>query len=193
MDYSPAEAIEFGHIRIAEARAAANHLGVPATHLHFLGLPDGFLEAIRTEEEGLQPVFTPLLGTDRSPYREVVKPNLPFQKRAVLNALTGLLAEIDPDTVYTSHPDERHGDHKAAGWFTIEALKTLLAAGRLTSVPSLRTDQFYGAAQAAPAPFLYRSHEFYSSGEAMARVQEAYWFYQSQGGNHARGACARIR
>jgi LmbE family N-acetylglucosaminyl deacetylase len=186
-DYTPAEAIEFGHIRMAEARAAAAHLGIPASHLHFLGLPDGFLDAIRQETHGHAPVFSPLLGSDHAPYRETVQPNLKFQKQAVLQALANLLATIDPDAVYTSHPDERHADHKAAGWFTVEALRLLAESGKLSAHPVLRTDQFYGAAAGEPAPFQYHSHEFYASGESMARVQEAYWFYQSQGGNHARG------
>jgi LmbE family N-acetylglucosaminyl deacetylase len=187
VDYSPAEAIEFGHIRMAEAQAAALHLGIPEKNLHFLGLPDGFLEAIRTQERGHHPIFSPLLGTDHSPYAGTVEPNLPFQRYAVLNTLAGLLARIKPDTVYTSHPDERHADHKAAGWFTVEALRLLLRSRRLTTVPSLRTDQFYGASDEPPAPFRYEPHQFFASGEAMARVQEAYWFYQTQGGNHARG------
>ncbi|MFL6464897.1 MAG: PIG-L family deacetylase [Bryobacteraceae bacterium] len=187
VEYSPAEAIEFGHIRMAEARAAALHLGIPESNLHFLGLPDGFLETIRTQENTQGPIFSPLLGTDHSPYHGTAQPNLPFQRYAVLKALAGLLARIGPDTVYTSHPDERHADHKAAGWFTIEALKLLLRSRRLTSVPALRTDQFYGASDHSPAPFSYQPHQFFASGEAMARVQEAYWFYQTQGGNHARG------
>lgn len=186
VEYSPAEAIEFGHIRMAEARAAARHLGIPQDNLHFLGLPDGFLETIRTQESG-RPVFSPLLGTDHSPYSGTAEPNLSFQRHAVLKTLTRLLTWIQPDTVYTSHPDERHADHKAAGWFTIEALKMLLRSRRLTSAPSLRTDQFYGASDHSPAPFIYQPHQFFASGEAMARVQEAYWFYQTQGGNHARG------
>jgi hypothetical protein len=86
-----------------------------------------------------------------------------------------------------SHPDERHTDHRAAALLTIDALRRLLAAGRLTSVPTIRADQFYGASNGVPTPFLYRTHEFFSSGETMARVQEAYWYYQTQGGNHARG------
>jgi LmbE family N-acetylglucosaminyl deacetylase len=187
VEYSPAEAIEFGHIRMAEAKAAALHLGIPESNLHFLGLPDGFLEAIRTQEIGHRPIFSPLLGTDHSPYHGTAESNLPFQRHAVLKALAELLAHIEPDTVYTSHPDERHADHKAAGWFTIEALKLLLRSRRLTTVPSLRTDQFYGASNESPAPFIYQPHQFFASGEAMARVQEAYWFYQTQGGNHARG------
>ncbi len=184
--YTPAEAIEFGHIRMAEARAAARHLGVPETNLHFLGLPDGFLEAIRISEDS-NPIFSPLLGAENSPYCGLRQPNLPFEKRSVLNALRELLNEIDPDVVYTSHPDERHSDHRAAAWFTIESLQLLLAAGRLRSIPTLRVDQFYGASDGSPAAFSYRKHEFFSSGEAMARVQEAYWYYQTQGGNHARG------
>jgi LmbE family N-acetylglucosaminyl deacetylase len=184
--YTPAEAIEFGHIRMAEARAAARHLGVPETNLHFLGLPDGFLEAIRTDED-LNPVFSPLLGADHSPYCGLHKPNLPFEKNSIVSALTGLLSEIGPDTVYMSHPDERHADHRAAALLTIDALRRLLAAGGLSSVPTIRADQFYGASNGAPAPFSYRTHEFFSSGETMARVQEAYWYYQTQGGNHARG------
>lgn len=184
--YTPAEAIEFGHIRMAEARAAARHLGVPETNLHFLGLPDGFLEAIRTEED-LNPVFSPLLGAENSPYCGLHKPNLPFEKESIVNALAGLLGELAPDTVYMSHPDERHADHRAAALLTIDALRRLLAARRLSSVPTIRADQFYGAGNSMPAPFSYRSHELFSSGEAMARVQEAYWYYQTQGGNHARG------
>jgi LmbE family N-acetylglucosaminyl deacetylase len=184
--YTPAEAIEFGHIRMAEARAAARHLGVAETNLHFLGLPDGFLETIQTDGNS-QPIFSPLLGTENSPYCGLHRPNLPFEKQSTLNTLAGLLGEIDPDTVYISHPDERHADHRAAALLTIDALRTLLAAGLLSSVPILRADQFYGARDDVPAPFSYRKHEFFSSGEAMARVQEAYWYYQTQGGNHARG------
>lgn len=184
--YTPAEAIEFGHIRMAEARAAARHLGVPETNLHFLGLPDGFLETIRTYEDS-SPVFSPLIGAENSPYCGLYKPNLPFEKQSVVNTLAGLLGEINPDTVYMSHPDERHADHRAAALLTIDALRQLVAAGRLSSVPTLRADQFYGASDNTPAPFSYRKHEFFASGESMARVQEAYWYYQTQGGNHARG------
>ncbi|MGI9069953.1 MAG: PIG-L family deacetylase [Bryobacteraceae bacterium] len=184
--YTPSEAIEFGHIRMAEARAAARHLGVPETNLHFLGLPDGFLETIRTDEDST-PIFSPLLGTENSPYCGLHQPNLPFEKRSIVNTLAGLLGKIDPDTVYMSHPDERHADHRAAALLAIDALRALVAVGRLTSPPTIRADQFYGASADAPAPFSYRRHEFFSSGEAMARVQEAYWYYQTQGGNHARG------
>lgn len=191
VDYGPAEAIEFGHIRMAEARAAANHLGIPRENLHFLGLPDGFLQAIRKQGRDFKPVFAPLLGTDHSPYKDVERSNLSFERSAVLQVLVELLREIDPDTVYTSHPDERHGDHSAAGWFTIEALRALRTAGELSTKTSLRTDQFYGPAASEPAAFDYYDHEFYASGESMARVQEAYWFYQSQGGNHARGHVLR--
>lgn len=186
-DYTPAEAIEFGHIRMAEARAAAQHLGVPEANLHFLGLPDGFLDAIWNMNKQTPPVFSPLLGVEHAPYRGVRHPNLPFRKANVVHALAEILAEINPDTVYTSHPDERHKDHSAAAWFTIESLRLLLAVGRLSSVPVIRVDQFYGSADGELAPFSYGIHEFYSSGEAMARVQEAYWYYQTQGGNHARG------
>jgi LmbE family N-acetylglucosaminyl deacetylase len=112
---------------------------------------------------------------------------LPFQRRSVLKALARLLGHIDPDVVYTSHPDERHSDHSAAARLAIESLRLLVASESLTSVPILRADQFYGAGDSIPAPFSYRGHEFFSSGEAMARVQEAYWYYQTQGGNHARG------
>jgi LmbE family N-acetylglucosaminyl deacetylase len=184
--FTPAEAIEFGHIRMEEAKAAARHLGVPEANLHFLGLPDGFVEVIRTGAMFSKAVFSPLLGTDHAPYRGVHRSNLPYQRRAVLEVLTELLAKIDPDAVYTSHPDERHADHRGVSLFTIEALRALVEAGRLSSVPSIRTDEFYGAGEESEN-FSYRDHEFYSSGEAMARVQESYWYYQTQGGNHARG------
>ena len=37
----PAEALNFGAIRMQEARAAMGHLGVPPENILFLGLPDG--------------------------------------------------------------------------------------------------------------------------------------------------------
>ncbi len=185
--YGPAEAIEFGHIRMAEAKAAAKHLGIAEKNLHFLGLPDGFLEAIRLHSEDAPPVHAPLLAVDHAPYDGLVQPNLAFTHRHVSRVLQQLLSRIDPEVVYTSHPDERHADHRATSLLTIEALQNLLRRNRLSRVPSVRTDQFYGPGIQELAPFTYNSHEFFASGESMARTQEAYWFYQTQGGNHARG------
>jgi LmbE family N-acetylglucosaminyl deacetylase len=188
---SPAEALNFGALRMAEARASLGHLGVPRENIHFLGLPDGGSGEIwyRHRDPG-QPYLSVLLASDHAPYEGLEKPNLPYARRAVVEAAKAFIVRLRPEVIYTGHPDERHVDHRTNNWFVVQAMQELLREGKLSPSPELRVDQVYGPGPQKGAPYRYEKHILFVTPEARALGQEASWFYQSQGGNRAQG---RIR
>ena len=65
----PAEALNFGAIRMQEARAAMGHLGVPPENILFLGLPDGGSGKIWYDHRASSdPYLAVLLASDHAPY-----------------------------------------------------------------------------------------------------------------------------
>jgi LmbE family N-acetylglucosaminyl deacetylase len=107
-----------------------------------------------------------------------------------VEAAKDFIKKFQPDVIYTGHPDERHVDHRTNNWFVVKALQELRREGVVSEKLTLLVDQVYGPGPQAHAPYHYEKCIFYVSGDAMARAQEAQWFYQSQGGNRALG---RIR
>ncbi len=188
---SPAEALNFGALREEEARASVGHLGVPRESLFFLGLPDGGSGEIWYRHLLLShPYLSVLLACDHSPYEDAAIPNLPYARQSAVEAAKEFIKRFQPDVIYTGHPDERHVDHRTNNWFVVKALQELRREGLVNDKLTLLVDQVYGPGPQAHAPYHYEKRIFYVSGDAMARAQEAQWFYQSQGGNRALG---RIR
>jgi len=185
---SPAEALHFGTLRMAEARAALGHLGVPRENIHFLGLPDGGSGEIwRRHIAPSHPYLSVLLASDHAPYEGLEKPNLPYARRAVVDAVKEFITRLGPDVIYTGHPDERHVDHRTNNWFVVEALRELLRTGQIAKDLELRVDQTYGPGTQKLAPYRYEKHILWVTPEARALAQEASWFYQSQSGNRNLG------
>ncbi len=188
---SPAEALNFGALRMEEARAALGHLGVPRDNIFFLGLPDGGSGQIWSQHpEPSDPYFSVLLASDHAPYEGLARPNLPYARRSVVEAVKEFIRKYQPEVIYTGHPDERHVDHRTNNRFVVKALQELRREGAISANLELLADQVYGPGPQAHAPYRYQKHILFVSGEARARAQEAGWFYQSQGGNRALG---RIR
>ena len=184
----PAEALNFGALRMEEARASLGHLGVPRENIFFLGLPDGGSGEIwYRHTEPSNPYLSVLLASDHSPYDGLAKPNLPFSRRAAVDAAKGFIKQFQPAAIYTGHPDERHVDHRTNNWFVVKALQELQQEGALSPVPELRVDQVYGPGPQKHAPYRYEKHILHVPAEVRARAQEAQWFYQSQSGNRALG------
>ncbi len=184
----PAEALNFGGVRVQEAQAALAHLGVPREDIMLLGLPDGGLGEIWSRHvEPANPYMDVLLATGHAPYENLVLPNLPYARKSVVETVKQLIKKFHPEVIYTGHPDERHVDHRTNNWFVVKALQELLREGAVSPTLTLLTDQVYGPGPQAHAPYQYKKHLLYVSGEAAARTQEAGWFYQSQGGNRALG------
>jgi LmbE family N-acetylglucosaminyl deacetylase len=185
---APAEALNFGVLRMEEARRSLGHLGVPRENIYFLGLPDGGSGQIWYDHvEASNPYLSVLLASEHAPYDGIAQPNLPYARHAVVEAAERFIREFHPEVIYTGHPDERHVDHRTNNWFVVKALQELLREGVVRPDLTLLTDQVYGPGPQAHAPYHYQKHVLHVSGDVMSLAQEAHWFYQSQSGNRELG------
>lgn len=185
----PAEALNYGPIRMQEARAALGHLGVAPENILFLGLPDGGSGKIWYEHPRTSaPYLAVLLASDHAPYEGLFRANLPYARDAVVEATEEIIKKFQPEVIFTVHPPaEGHIDHIVNNYFVVKALQELLRAGAISSNVEVRVDRIFNAKEHPTTPYRYEDHQFYVSGEVMALAQEAGWFYQSQGGNQAEG------
>lgn len=184
-----AEALNFGAIRMQEARAAMGHLGVPPENIFFLGLPDGGTGKIWYKHpHASDPYLAVLLASDHAPYEGLFRPNLPFARDTVVAAAEEIIKKFQPEVIFTVHPPaEGHIDHIVNNYFVVKALQEMLRAGTISPDLEVRVDRIFDPKRHPATPYQYEDHEFYVSGEAMALAQEAGWFYQSQGGNREEG------
>ncbi|MGH9582638.1 MAG: PIG-L family deacetylase [Bryobacteraceae bacterium] len=181
----PARALDFGEVRMDEARASLGHLGVPARNLFFLGLPDGGLGHIWYEHRHADhPYLSVLLATEHAPYRNAAIPNLPYSLDAVVSTTKHFIEEFHPALIVTGHPDERHVDHRTGNWIVVKAMQELLHEGHLSRKTQLIVDVSYGPVPGRHAPYHYQKAHLFVSGEAAKLGQEAAWYYESQDGNH---------
>ena len=177
-------AMDFGGVRMNEARASLKHLGVSDENVFFLGLPDGGLEQIRRHPKSDNPYLSVLLASEHSPYRDSAIPNLPYARDAVVSAAKNFIVKYKPELIITGHPDERHVDHRTNNWIVVKAMQELLHEGTLRASTELLVDAVYGPGPQKHAPYKYEKFQFYVSGEVATLGQEATWYYQSQDGNH---------
>lgn len=180
-----ARAMDFGEVRMDEARASLAHMGVPREDISFLGLPDGGLEQIWDHHiKPSDPYDAVLLATDHAPFRDLAIPNLPYAREPAIAAAKQFISRYKPDMIITSHPDERHVDHRTNNWIVVKAMQELLREGAISPETKLIVDAVYGPIPSKRAPYHYEKQTLYVSGEAARIGQEATWYYQSQDGNH---------
>ncbi len=179
-----ARAMDFGEVRMSEARASLGHLGVPAENIFFLGLPDGGMEQIWHSPAADKPYLSVLLASEHSPYKDAAIPNLPYARDPVVAAAEGFIAQFKPAMIITGHPDERHVDHRTNNWVVVKAMQNLSKKGILSIDTQLIVDQVYGPGPQKHAPYRYEKTQFFVSGEVASLGQEASWYYQTQDGNH---------
>lgn len=187
---SPAEAENYGTLRMAETRATLGHLGVPKSDIYYLGMPDGGSGQIwYYHPSPAHPYLAPLLATRHSPYQNVFQPNLPYARESVVAVLKKLLKMFHPQVIVTAHPPaEGHIDHIVNNYLVVKALQEMVSEKKLTPGSiKLYVDRVYNPKTLPPTPYHYAKHVLYVSGEVMALGQEAGWYYQSQGGNRAEG------
>jgi LmbE family N-acetylglucosaminyl deacetylase len=180
----PNEAREFGTVRLEETAEVLEHLGIARDNLIDLGLPDGGSGAIWFEhKDSSNPFLSIYLACDHAPYENVYKPNLPYARDAVVEAIRQIITNLHPAMIALTGPDERHVDHRTANWFAIKACQELLKQKVLDPQTIVLADQVYGAGGFKPAPYKYEDFVVHLSGEAAALRQEVTWIYQSQDGN----------
>ena len=179
-----ARAMDFGEVRMEEARASLGHLGVQRENIFFLGFPDGGLEQIwKDYPTADHPYLSVLLASEHSPFREAAIPTWPTRD-PVIAAVKQFIQRFHPDLIVTGHPDERHVDHRTNNWIVVKAMQDLLREGLLSRDTRLLVDQVYGAQPGKHAPYHYKQQTFFVSGEVAKLGQEATWYYESQDGNH---------
>ncbi|MGD1156747.1 MAG: PIG-L family deacetylase [Terriglobia bacterium] len=184
----PNEAREFGKVRMEESAQALEHIGLTRDRLAILGLPDGGSGAIWSEhQKSSDPFLSIYLACDHAPYENVYKPNLPYARDAVIEAIRQIITSFRPAMITLPHPDERHVDHRTTNWFVIKACQELLKQKLLDPQTIVLADQAYGSGGFKPAPYKYQDAIIHLSGEAAALKQEMSWIYQSQDGNLAEG------
>jgi len=175
----PNEAREFGMVRMEESAEALEHIGLTRDKVTFLGLPDGGSGAIWSEHVKVSDPFLSIyLATDHAPYENVLKPNLPYARDAVIDVVKQIIQDFRPAMIATPHPDERHVDHRTANWVAIKACQELLREKHIDPGTIVLADQAYGAGGFKPAPYHYEKYPVYLSGEAAALKQEMSWIYQ---------------
>lgn len=189
---SPAEAQNFGEIRMDETRASLGHLGVPRDDIFFLGLPDGGSGHIWYDHpDPLHPYFSVLLATAHTPYAGAAWPNLPYARQSVVEMVKRYVNQFEPQVIVTAHPpNQKHIDHIVNNYFVVKALQEMLQEHNLSPDTEVRVDRVYNPKEVPETPYHFEEHKFYVTGDVMTLAQEAWWFYQSQGGNRAQG---RIR
>ena len=180
---TPAEALNFGALRMDEARAAVGHLGVPRDAIYFFGLPDGGSGEIWYKHvDPANPYLDPLLAVDHAPYEGLERSNLPYSRDAVVQVAKEVIKRLTPDVVYAAHPsDPRHIDHRVNAYFAVKALQELLRESAISPDVKVLVDEVRNPKMQPATPYHYRDFDFYLSGEVKALTQEAGWFYQSQG------------
>lgn len=187
---SPAEGLNFGTLRMDETRAVLGHMGVPPNSIFFLGMPDGGSGEIWYHHpDPAHPYLSVLLASDHAPYANVFQPNLPYARESVVATVKRLLKEFHPEVVVTAHPPaEGHIDHVVNNYFVVKALQEMVSSKELSPQSiKLYVDRVYNPKEIPSTPYHYSEHVLFVSGEVMTLHQEAGWYYQSQGGNHAVG------
>jgi LmbE family N-acetylglucosaminyl deacetylase len=123
---TPGRFIEYGRWRQQEAVAAARRLGVPASHLDFLGYPDRGLAVLWGPAWGCDhPYTSPYTQRNRSPYALAYRHAVSYCGQHVLDDVTSLLRRERPTVIVGHHSDDTHRDHWAAGAFVTAALERL--------------------------------------------------------------------
>ena len=185
----PADALNFGGIRMDEVRASLGHLGVPRENILFIGLPDGGSGMIWYDHVTTgSPFLDPLLATDHAPYDGLVEPNIPYARDAVVESVKRLIQKFQPEIIATPHPGAvGHIDHIVNNYFVVKALQALAREGAVsTGLPVLVNSVRDPKTQPA-TPYKYKNFVFHVSGDVAELAQETRWFYMSQGGSRGQG------
>lgn len=120
-----------GIIRIGEATRAAAALGVPASHLTFLGYPDGALLRMFRADNAV-PVRSPHTGATQVPYPQALRPGAAYTRANLELDLNRVLDQVRPDVTLIPTTSDFHHDHRATSLVMQELLarRGLLGSAR---------------------------------------------------------------
>lgn len=111
LDVTPDEYVHMGYERQIETKAALAELGVPEDHIYFLGFPDGGLDSLWLTHWNGDRWTSTTTGYDHVPYLTAWRPEIAYQGRMLLDALTALYLELQPTQLIMPSAVDTHPDH----------------------------------------------------------------------------------
>jgi LmbE family N-acetylglucosaminyl deacetylase len=112
----------FGALRLREAQAAADELGVPRAAQYILGYPDRGLLALSGDYYS-RPYHSTYTGASAVPYTSALSPGASYTGANLERDLERVIAEFRPTLVLAAAPQDRHTDHSASGALTRRVLE----------------------------------------------------------------------
>jgi len=116
--------------RMDEARAAARVLQIPASHLSFLGYPDGGLLHLFLEHYAA-PYLSPTSRLSQVSYDGTATPGHPYTGRNMELDLAAQIEVLNPDLVLVPAPQDAHADHRATSYLAVRLMASRGQTSRL--------------------------------------------------------------
>ncbi|WP_424949418.1 PIG-L deacetylase family protein [Deinococcus sp.] len=107
--------------RMNEARAATRALGVPASHLSFLGYPDGGLLHLFLENYAT-PYLSPTSRLSRVTYPGTANPGSSYTGQNLERDLAAQVEAAHPDLLLVPAPQDAHPDHRTASYLALRLM-----------------------------------------------------------------------
>jgi LmbE family N-acetylglucosaminyl deacetylase len=107
--------------RMNEARAATQTLGVPASHLSFLGYPDGGLLRLFLENY-VTPYRSPTTQLNSVTYAGTFSPGSSYTGLNLERDLAAVVGAVDPDLLLVPAPQDAHPDHRTTGFLALRLM-----------------------------------------------------------------------
>jgi LmbE family N-acetylglucosaminyl deacetylase len=107
--------------RMAEARAATLALGIPASHLSFLGYPDGGLFHLFLENYST-PYLSPTSRLDRVSYAGAASPGSSYTGLNLERDLAAQVEAVNPDLLLVPAPQDAHPDHRTTSYLALRLM-----------------------------------------------------------------------
>ncbi|MCY0880199.1 MAG: PIG-L family deacetylase [Firmicutes bacterium] len=130
LDVTPAEYLHMGYERQHESRRALSTLGVPDTHIYFLGFPDGGLDALWLTHWTDPPWHSPTTERCAVPYLTAWREGKDYTGRTLVRLLMDLYREIRPTRLIMPSAYDTHPDHWGTNAFATLAWAELAREDR---------------------------------------------------------------
>ncbi len=110
---------ELGELRFREAARAADRLGIPQGHTFFLGFPDQGLENVYAS--CLENYTSSATAWNAAHYQGSYRRGAGYDACTLREILANIIEKTQPDIILAPSLLDVHPDHRAAGYFSLQA------------------------------------------------------------------------
>jgi LmbE family N-acetylglucosaminyl deacetylase len=112
---------KLGELRVAEAMAAAEKLGIPPANRFLLGYPDRGIQRLMLDHFFV-PYRSRYTGQSSVAFANAVSPKAPYEGRSLEADLRQVIDRTAPTHVFVASPLDAHPDHSASGEFVMRIM-----------------------------------------------------------------------